>query len=133
MKMRHVVAATSAALISFGAFAGGGAQHSSTGASADPATVRQAQQRLMSEGINPGPVDGRLGQQTREGLKEFQQSRGLEPSGQLDSQTIAALGIDSDSSAAAGGTSPGASSPGAASPATAPSSPERSAEPASGG
>ena len=127
MKMRHVVAVTSAALISFGALAGG-EQHSSAGASADAATVRQAQQRLMSEGINPGPVDGRLGQQTREGLKEFQQSRGLEPSGQLDGQTIAALGIDSDSPAAAGGTSPGAASPDAA-----PSSPERSAEPASGG
>jgi hypothetical protein len=128
MKMRHVVAATSAALISFGAFAGGGGQHSSAGAAADPATVREAQQRLMSEGINPGPVDGKLGQQTREGLKEFQQSRGLEPSGQLDGQTIAALGIDSESSAAAGGTSPGTASPGAT-----PSSPERSAEPASGG
>jgi peptidoglycan hydrolase-like protein with peptidoglycan-binding domain len=127
MKMRHVFEVTSAALVSFGALAGG-QQQSSAGAGADPATVRQAQERLTSEGFNPGPVDGRLGQQTRQGLKDFQQSRGLEPSGQLDAETIAALGVDSDSSAAAG-----ASSPGTASPAAPQSSPERAAEPASGG
>jgi peptidoglycan hydrolase-like protein with peptidoglycan-binding domain len=94
MKMRHVVAVSTAALVSFGALAGG-QQQSSSGASMDPATVRQAQERLASEGFNPGPADGRLGQQTKQGLKDFQQSKGLEPSGQLDAQTIAALGIDS--------------------------------------
>ena len=122
MKMRHVVAVTSAALISFGAFAGGEQQPSGS-ASTDSATVRQAQERLMSEGFNPGAVDGKLGQQTQQGLKDFQQSKGLEPSGQLDSQTIAALGLASDSSAAAGASSPGAASPDA----------EQSPEPASGG
>jgi peptidoglycan hydrolase-like protein with peptidoglycan-binding domain len=122
MKLRHVVAVTSAVLVSFGAVAGG-QQHSSAGASAEPATVRQAQERLMSEGFNTGAVDGRLGPQTRQGLKDFQESRGLEPSGQLDPQTIAALGLDSDSSAAAGGSSPDAAQP----------APERAAEPARGG
>jgi len=120
MKLRHVVAVTSAALISFGAVAGG-QQHSSAGASADPETVRQAQQRLMSEGFDPGAVDGTLGEQTRQGLKNFQESKGLEPSGQLDPQTIAALGLDR-SSAATGGSSPDAAQP----------APERAAEPASG-
>ena len=109
MKMRHVVALTSAVLVSFGAVAGG-QQHSSAGASADPATVRQAQERLVSEGFNPGALDGRLGPQTQQGLKEFQQSQGLEPSGRLDAQTIAALGLDSGS-AAAGGTSPDTPTP----------------------
>ena len=120
MKMRHVVAVTSAALISFGALAGG-EQHSSAGASAEPATVRQAQERLISEGFNPGAVDGRLGPQTRQGLKDFQTSQGLEPSGQLDTQTIAALGLDSGASATTGGSAPGAAQP----------SPERAAEPSS--
>ena len=106
MKMRHVVAFTSAVLVSFGAVAGG-QQHSTSGASADPATVRQAQEKLVSEGINPGAVDGRLGPQTQQGLQEFQRSKGLEPSGQLDAETVAALGLDSGS-AATGGTSPGA-------------------------
>jgi peptidoglycan hydrolase-like protein with peptidoglycan-binding domain len=122
MKMRHVVAVTSAVLVSFGAVAGG-QQHSSAGASAEPATVRQAQERLKSEGFDPGAVDGRLGQQTRQGLKNFQESRGLEPSGELDPRTIAALDLDSDSSAATGGTSPDA----------APPAPERAAEPDRGG
>jgi peptidoglycan hydrolase-like protein with peptidoglycan-binding domain len=120
MKMRHVVAVSAATLVSFGALAGG-QQHSSSGASMDSATVRQVQERLASEGFNPGPVDGRLGQQTQQGLKDFQQSKGLEPSGQLDGQTIAALGIESGASAAAGASS------GAAQP-----SPERAAEPRSG-
>lgn len=126
MKMHHVVAATSAALLSFAAIAGGqqnpsGAatdpqsQGASAQGSADPAIVRQAQERLMSEGFDPGAVDGRLGPQTRQGLKDFQQSKGLEPSGQLDPQTIVALGISSDTSGAAGG-----------------SAPERAAEPSGG-
>jgi peptidoglycan hydrolase-like protein with peptidoglycan-binding domain len=102
MKMRHVVAFSSAVLVSFGALAGG-QQHSSAGASAEAATVRQAQERLMSQGFDPGAVDGRLGPQTEQGLKEFQASRGLEPSGQLDQQTIAALGLESEASAATGG------------------------------
>lgn len=122
MQVRHVVAITSAALLSFGAIAGG-QQHSSSGASAEPATVRQAQERLMSEGFDPGAVDGRLGPQTRQGLKDFQESKGLEPSGQLDPQTIAALGLDSDPSAATGGSSPEAAQPG----------PGRATEPASDG
>jgi peptidoglycan hydrolase-like protein with peptidoglycan-binding domain len=122
MKMRHVVAVTSAVLVSFGALAGG-QQHSSAGASAEPATVRQAQERLMSEGFDPGAVDGRLGPQTQQGLKDFQASRGLEPSGQLDPQTVAALGLESDSSAATGGSASDAGQP----------APERgAAEPASG-
>ena len=109
MKMRHVVAFSSAVLVSFGAVAGG-QQHSTSGASADPATVRQAQEKLMSEGINPGAVDGRLGPQTRQGLQEFQRSNGLEATGQLDAETVAALGLDGGS-AATGGTSPGAPTP----------------------
>jgi peptidoglycan hydrolase-like protein with peptidoglycan-binding domain len=118
MKMRHVVAFTSAVLVSFGAVAGG-QQHSTSGGSADPATVRQAQEKLVSEGINPGAVDGRLGPQTQQGLQEFQRSKGLEPSGQLDAETVAALGLDGGS-AATGGTSPTPS-------------PERSAEPVGDG
>jgi Putative peptidoglycan binding domain len=117
MKMRHVFAVTSAALISFGAYAGGERQ-SSAGTSTQAATVRQAQERLASAGFEP----------TRQGLKEFQQSKGLEPSGQLDRETIAALGIDSDSSAGAGASSPSEPSPDATE-----SSPERAAEPDHGG
>lgn len=110
MKMRHVVAITSAALISFGAFAEGQRQSSSAGGSADAMVVRQAQNRLASEGFA----------QTPQGLKDFQESRGLEPSGRLDAQTLAALGIDAGSGTAAGASPRDATE----------SSPERAAEPA---
>jgi hypothetical protein len=112
MKMHHVVAVSSAALISFGALAGG-EQQSSAGATTQSATVQQAQERLKSAGFEP----------TRQGLQDFQTSKGLEPSGQLDPQTIAALGLGSDSSAGAGASSSGETE----------SSPERTAEPRSGG
>ena len=109
MKMRHVVAVTSAALISFGAFAGGQQQSSAGGSSAQAAIVQQVKDRLASEGF----------QQTPQGLMDFQESKGLEPSGQLDPQTLAALGIDAGSSAAAGASSGDATR----------SAPERAADP----
>ena len=90
MKMLRVVALTTA-LVSLGAIAG--QQPSSVDSGARGALVRQAQERLMSEGFDPGPVDGQLGAETRKGLKNFQESRRLEQSGELDSSTIAALGL----------------------------------------
>ena len=98
MKMRHLVIATSAALLSFGAIAGGQQQSQSkdgTEAQAirDASTVREAQERLRSEGYAATP----------QGLKEFQQAKGIAPSGKLDQQTLAALGVGA--SAASGASS----------------------------
>ena len=98
MKMRHFVIATSAALLSFGAIAGGQQQSQSkdgTEAQAirDASTVREAQERLRSEGYAATP----------QGLKEFQQAKGIAPSGKLDQQTLAALGVGA--SAASGASS----------------------------
>jgi murein L,D-transpeptidase YcbB/YkuD len=96
MKMRHLVVATSAALVSLGAIAGG-QQHSQSGdrteaqAIQDATTVRQAQERLRSEGYAATP----------DGLKEFQQAKGLSPSGKLDQQTLAALGVGASASSGA--------------------------------
>ena len=91
MKMRHVVIAASAALVSLGAIAGGQQQSQSRdGAEAqalrDASTVREAQERLRSAGYAATP----------EGLKEFQQAQGIAPSGKLDQQTLAALGVGSE-------------------------------------
>lgn len=88
MEMRHLVVATSAALVSLGAIAGGQQQSQSrdrTEAQAiqDATTVREAQERLRAEGYAATP----------DGLKEFQQAKGLSPSGKLDQQTLAALGV----------------------------------------
>ncbi len=62
-------------------------------ASEEPHIVRRAQERLMSEGFDPGPVDGVLSWETRQALKNFQELKRLQPTGRLDSPTIGALGI----------------------------------------
>lgn len=99
MKMRHLAVAASAALLSFGATAGDGKQHSqdSQGTSTAPQatndseTIRQAQDQLRAAGYPATP----------QGLREFQQSKGIEPSGQLDRQTLAALGLGDSASSGA--------------------------------
>ena len=52
-----------------------------------PGDVRQAQERLKEAGFNPGPVDGQLGAQTKEAIKEYQKAQGLPQTGQLDEPT----------------------------------------------
>jgi Putative peptidoglycan binding domain len=49
--------------------------------------IGQAQDRLKAAGFDPGPLDGVLGQRTREALRRFQASRGLPTTGQLDEAT----------------------------------------------
>jgi hypothetical protein len=96
MKMRPIVVAASAAFVSLGAIAAGG-QHSQ-GADAtesqairDASIVREAQERLRAEGYAATP----------DGLKEFQQSKGISPSGKLDQLTLAALGVGASASSGA--------------------------------
>jgi hypothetical protein len=92
MKMRRFIVATSAAFVSLGAIAGA-EQHSQsrdrTEAQAiqDATTVRLAQERLRAEGYAATP----------DGLKEFQQAKGISPSGKLDQRTLAALGLGAPS------------------------------------
>ncbi len=64
--------------------------------------VRQAQAKLSAQGQYSGRVDGVLDAKTQAALRAFQRSRGLKASGQLDSPTVAALGIGAPGSAAAG-------------------------------
>src|SRR5215218_7354372 len=46
--------------------------------------VRRVQQRLVEFGHDPGTVDGIMGERTRDALRSFQQSRGIEPTGEPD-------------------------------------------------
>jgi hypothetical protein len=55
--------------------------------------VKQAQQALKTNGHNPGPVDGIMGPQTREAIKDFQNAKGLQATGTLDEQTAQTLGL----------------------------------------
>ncbi len=75
--------------------------------SANSDLVKQAQQKLSDNGKDIGTPDGKMGPKTEAALKEFQQEKGLQASGQLDQETIAALDLDQgqSGSAATGGTS----------------------------
>ena len=55
--------------------------------------VRSAQQSLNDKGFDAGAPDGQWGPKTEEAVRSFQSANGLGASGQLDSQTITALGI----------------------------------------
>ncbi len=54
--------------------------------------VRQVQQALVKKGIDPGPIDGIFGPRTREAVRKFQDRYGIKPSGEIDNQTLFALG-----------------------------------------
>lgn len=126
MKLTHVVVA-GAALVSFSVIAAEEkkqqpqAQSETKQQSAQSDVVKQAQDKLSAAGHDAGPADGKLGPRTQKALKEFQQSKGLEASGQLDQKTLAALGVSGDSAASTGASSSAGSSAG--------SSAERTAEP----
>lgn len=50
--------------------------------------IRMVQLTLKDSGIEPGPIDGILGPKTRNAIKMFQLKKGLEPTGELDKQTM---------------------------------------------
>jgi peptidoglycan hydrolase-like protein with peptidoglycan-binding domain len=60
--------------------------------------VREVQQKLMQEGHDVGSIDGQFGPKTQAALRSFQQEEGLQPSGQIDQQTLEKLGIASSDS-----------------------------------
>jgi peptidoglycan hydrolase-like protein with peptidoglycan-binding domain len=57
-----------------------------------PDSVRQVQQALQKKGINPGPIDGVFGPLTKEAVRSFQDRYGIKASGDVDNQTLFALG-----------------------------------------
>ena len=59
----------------------------------DSTYVRSVQQALADRGYSTGQADGRWGPSTQEALRRFQSSRGMQATGQLDSKTVAALGV----------------------------------------
>jgi len=57
----------------------------------DAISVLQAQQSLHVAGFSPGPLNGIMGDHTRDALRAFQSTRGLKVTGQLDARTTQAL------------------------------------------
>jgi peptidoglycan hydrolase-like protein with peptidoglycan-binding domain len=68
----------------------------------DQASVKQVQEKLSEQGYDVGPVDGIFGPKTQQALRKFQEDKGVQPTGQIDQQTMAALGIQGE-----GGAQPG--------------------------
>jgi peptidoglycan hydrolase-like protein with peptidoglycan-binding domain len=79
--------------------------------------VKAAQQALKDKGHDPGSIDGVMGPKTQAALKDFQSKEGLKASGQLDTETMSALGVQAKAGAAADtSTSSPSASPSPASP-----------------
>jgi peptidoglycan hydrolase-like protein with peptidoglycan-binding domain len=59
----------------------------------DTNVVVAAQRALVRYGYDPGQTDGVYTASTKEAVMQFQQARGLRQTGELDSQTVSALGV----------------------------------------
>jgi peptidoglycan hydrolase-like protein with peptidoglycan-binding domain len=64
------------------------------GDSLSPGAVLAVQRRLRALGFYQGRVDGVWGAGTQAAIESFQQGRGLQPNGQLNPATVAALNLD---------------------------------------
>lgn len=67
-------------------------QSQAPGQALDESMVREIQQQLQSQGYNVQP-DGIFGPNTRQALRQFQQDQGIQASGRVDTNTLAALGV----------------------------------------
>jgi len=115
MKLNHLVVAGTA-LLSLGAIATGAQARGDTQAQIGAAgqaqaglstdVIRQAQEKLSAAGHDVGRADGIIGSKTKQGLKAFQQSKGIEVTGQLDQRTLAELGIATTGAGATPGAVP---------------------------
>lgn len=79
----------------------------STGQQYDRQTVERVQEALNDKGFHAGHTDGVIGPNTRKALRNFQQDEGLQASGELNQETLAALGVEAQAAGAgsAGGQS----------------------------
>jgi peptidoglycan hydrolase-like protein with peptidoglycan-binding domain len=71
--------------------------------------VSRVQEKLRELGFNAGPVNGDFGTKTQAALAQFQLSRAIPASGQLDDRTLAELGVERDVAQASAGASAAAS------------------------
>jgi len=61
--------------------------------------ILTVQQALTAAGVDPGPVDGKLGRKTKAAINKFQEQQGLVPDGKIGLKTLLHLSqyLDSDS------------------------------------
>lgn len=53
--------------------------------------IKEVQNLLKEAGIDSGSADGKMGPRTRSAIKEFQEEKGIHPSGKMDNKTWTAL------------------------------------------
>ncbi|MGD9783180.1 MAG: peptidoglycan-binding protein [Hyphomicrobiaceae bacterium] len=54
--------------------------------------IRTVQRKLQQKAIDPGPIDGIVGERTIAAIKTFQERYGMKPTGTADNQLLFALG-----------------------------------------
>ena len=54
---------------------------------------QQSQKALIEAGFDPGPADGAWGPNSENALYDFQEARGLEPTGRIDALSLIELGL----------------------------------------
>ncbi|MDZ4185451.1 MAG: peptidoglycan-binding domain-containing protein [Desulfuromonadales bacterium] len=69
-------------------------QHQAGATKLDSKRVNEMQKALNEKGYAVGRVDGVVGPQTTNAIREFQRKEGLSATGQPDQQTLKALGIE---------------------------------------
>ena len=68
-------------------------QHQSAFQASSDMEIAEAQQALQDNGFYSGPLDGTMSEGTVEALRSFQESRRLNASGRIDSDTAQELGL----------------------------------------
>jgi peptidoglycan hydrolase-like protein with peptidoglycan-binding domain len=63
----------------------------------DRQDIKNVQQNLSDKGFYHGSVDGKIGPQTRAGIREYQRSESLPVTGRLDVETAGKLGVGPES------------------------------------
>jgi peptidoglycan hydrolase-like protein with peptidoglycan-binding domain len=97
------------------------ASSTTSSAQASPDEVTDAQRALRQQGLYKGPVDGKIGPETRTAISRFQKQNGLKQTAQLDEPTMNNLqgpssGVGSSTQMPSNSSMPGVSGGGASSP-----------------
>ena len=69
-------------------------QNQTASAKLDRKQIERVQRTLDQKGFKSGRADGIAGRETEAALHSFQQKQGLQANGQIDQQTLAALGLN---------------------------------------
>ena len=73
---------------------GGNQSYREGGQSYSETEIREIQHVLLSRGLYEGEIDGVIGPRTKQAIVAFQRKQGLQATGEIDTRTISALGVN---------------------------------------